>query len=1309
MGTLHNQSGRTFVVDKIIERKGSLNASAFSRIKTTIEAQTTRKDLDALKEGLEGITSDGVITASEKLGLKREWASLENSYRAINEQFSGNDELKDNPAYTALVSYYNQLKAIMDKILADMSSDYTGDDAKKITDLFIDVYNQIAICQSVLNAINEFVKTYTISVTGDRAIIEGNELTAGIYKGGVEQENPEFINGDYYTWKRLDSPDGFTEVHGKKILLSASDLPLSPCRFSVTWTDPDDSTHSLSLIFEVSYGTIKEWAWSNALTEEELKGLMPSAWANPKPDQIEGMKYLWRRESTDNRKTYQYFRETGEEGEPGEPGEPGKPGEPGEDGVSVTSIVKVYTVCTGDALPTQDSVWTEEAPVRGKGQVLWVRDKITYSDGRVEYTEYAPITGDKGDQGEPGEAGGAPKYYYKFTKTNEPNAWMGGGIIFAYGSAIMAVGGTIMTAGMSAWLDYIPQGEEYEDDFLWTKIVWPDGHYDIVPPAQPGIPARDIRIVASNTSFQLTTRGRVKYEREFTFSLERNYVTGLAHWSIDPPEIEGQLEILESDDPDTFKVKIFADSTIQSFQVSVYCEEFEATRYLRVNGVDGGEATPYYFKVYPPDLENGPFPIYTKNPYSVDDNGCVWPERTPEGDLITGDFILYMTLVRATDTTPESEWTKEGIPFYFDKEKKDWLPLDKNSPAYSESMGTVLGDYVALPSTPVTAGAMFGFFTNLAARYITAFEMILNNGGSFHSEGYQQYDIDNNPGKTGFFMNDKGYAEFQNMVAVGVTARDITATGTFETQDSEGTVFKTSVYIENKTYKSEFSNAFVRYYATQSHTDLGLRVLRVPGSDIVYRDWYAFASALDHSQLGLDVADDNHSSDLDYYSDYLGCMIVASGSYNAGENSSVSKTISINLPDVVVVVRYRYDYYSGRATFNGRMVRNDSTELTFSYSPSSNTPNRIDYEIFSMEPKTGDSITISLSVSGSGYQWANFGFDIFYIAKNIKLPVYDFWDGGEQYHLEYPIGKKACFFVECIGNPSEQTRTEQISVDEFIRIPNVLAVDYSEAVPTETYIPYCGPDVNIYDEVGNNLLGSIYDINSLYPEKVPIFSNYLEIIDNIPFGEYETNPETSFVRWDNGGTQSIIYITVTSYNGRKIIKFYDLLDDIVQDSPFLSIDNKGNARYYDIQIVPIIDQRGIKTSSVYPSQDNACDIGSVANRYRNAYIGNVVTDSITSDTGFYDNRILNAGIIGLTNKYALYIDSVWAHFYDAQWETQEFTVQNGFSIVESGIFLSNITDQSHTPTVTAVTEKSFTVRFWNQSPCAVMCILTPDN
>lgn len=76
----------------------------------------------------------------------------------------------------------------------------------------------------------------------------------------------------------------------------------------------------------------------------------------------------------------------------------------GDDGKGISSIINEFAKNTSQTVaPTTG--WTTSLPARSAGEIIWVRDKVTYTDNTVAYTAPRPQTGDQGDQGGKGDTG----------------------------------------------------------------------------------------------------------------------------------------------------------------------------------------------------------------------------------------------------------------------------------------------------------------------------------------------------------------------------------------------------------------------------------------------------------------------------------------------------------------------------------------------------------------------------------------------------------------------------------------------------------------------------------------------------------------------------------------------------------------------------------------------------------------------------------------------------------------------------------------------------------------------------------------
>lgn len=1345
MSKRHNQAGREFVVDRIIELKSTASSNAYTRVRSQIEQQTANKDIAGLQDALDKITSDGVVTVSEKEALRREWASLQQTYASVNEQFSSDAELSDNPTFTAMKAVYKQLSDLMAKILDDMSSDYTGEDAKQLSDLFASVYNYLTLCQSILNSRDEFLRTYSLQVIGERGILDNTTLTAGIYKDGVEQENPEFIDGQNYTWSRLDQPDGFASQKGKSILLDMDDLPISPCRFSVTWKDSSgEISDSLSVILSLTWGKIIEYAWSNALSVEELEGMMPSAWNNPATPKPSDKKYLWRRESLDNRKTYQYFRENGEDGEPGYQlvltadaviFTADADGIVAEDKLGFISQIVIYHGYDTEDLAgwtlsvTPDQASLISASINATGGIsVTAFDKsidngtLTVKAIKDDITLTKIISIAKSKPGADGESGEPPKYYYKYTKTNDPDAYKGGGILFALGDKLLAVGSTLLTAGMAGWLDHVPEGTQYEDDFLWTKIVHADGSEDIIPPSKPGEPAKDIRIIASNESYQLTTRGIVKADSEFTFTLERNSVTGAATWSLDPPSGTKEMingELIESitgevdeNNPDIFHVYLKARSTIQSFLVSVECENFEATRTLRVNGVDGGTESPYYFKVYPLS-ENDPLPILNRETNALNWNGADanLPTEAPDGQLITGDYILHLVNVieNASDTEPETE----PIPFYYDEETSSWQMLSKDSPYYSEAMGSMLADVVAMPDMPVTVGAMYGFFQNLAAQ--TAFIKYLfshniNFTGAIYAGAYDENG--NNPtGGTGVYISSSGQLNAVNAILTSLYATSVRIEGEFTTEDSQGTIFAATksvttvsasdsetryiaansganeclagapsnmLYLKLSGYSQKFFNGLPNNteifdgnfprdgaFSASGYSYTPYLIDDEDTKDLFGKYIIARKNSLNTSILWLwqDGSDGSpkHASftavfDLTGNNDAIDLLILSTKI--VGRSATGISTIRYGQVKTTVSIIYKYETESGGLSFTQELkswTANDSI-----YNPNNYTTSKMEASLISLPAIPSDitSPIVSRTVSVA------YGFDTniqqAYIPEGqvatIALRTIPNLPAMQYNKLIYPQEQLehnyySYYFVEKVEGFHEQ------GDDLSLSVPAVVKQSATEA----GVFAYSGPTASLYNQ--NDSLICTTSSNSdwldaggrLYMSCYQLYYQLRNLSDGM---HTLTNSYVRLGGEGDNGTTEVTALLVETQSGQILYTLYKADSSVAKTfrywpSPSGMLANSTNRLSGEYSLSVASSTRGVRTASIMPVSDSSYDIGSTGRRFRYGYFDRLYTDRINVDgLSMFDEISLSAPPE----------NSSWVGNIDPYQTTSLFRLPNGFAM-----------------------------------------------
>ena len=121
MSREYNYGGTSLIVDSIDEifESGAVSTKTVNNIKQIIGQQRQTKDINKLKEQIGGAAEDGTISASEKPGLSREWASLVSSYSSIADKFK-NYNLTDNTLFYLLQRKYEELSPIMGEIFANM-------------------------------------------------------------------------------------------------------------------------------------------------------------------------------------------------------------------------------------------------------------------------------------------------------------------------------------------------------------------------------------------------------------------------------------------------------------------------------------------------------------------------------------------------------------------------------------------------------------------------------------------------------------------------------------------------------------------------------------------------------------------------------------------------------------------------------------------------------------------------------------------------------------------------------------------------------------------------------------------------------------------------------------------------------------------------------------------------------------------------------------------------------------------------------------------------------------------------------------
>ena len=335
MGKQTNYGGKEFVVDRVTELFGSNSSmKAINYIKSAVSQQVVNKSLEDIREEISKATADGVITSQEKKGLKREWASLLSGWNSVNGTFSDDDNLSEYHPYISLKEFIAELSTIMDKVFANMDEDYSEDDVSKITQLFVSSWEYIGKCNKFLIDTESLQGRHKLEIQGERDIVSSLDLKAKLYyfENGsyVDVTDSTTYNDSEFRWYKPSAPDN-TITTGRSLTINVGDLEgKSPTQYALIFShnyfgvidDNTDSNVEIVAFFEISYGLLVEYSYSDAETLEELKKDKFLSWASSPGDNTLNKLYCWRRETKDlgqpesNRK-YEYFRETGKKGDDG--------------------------------------------------------------------------------------------------------------------------------------------------------------------------------------------------------------------------------------------------------------------------------------------------------------------------------------------------------------------------------------------------------------------------------------------------------------------------------------------------------------------------------------------------------------------------------------------------------------------------------------------------------------------------------------------------------------------------------------------------------------------------------------------------------------------------------------------------------------------------------------------------------------------------------------------------------------------------------------------------------------------------------
>ena len=189
-----------------------------------------------------------------------------------------------------------------------------------------------------------------------------------------------------------------------------------------------DATKALDATNNSIAGVTTEWYASESPTE-----LYGGTWSEEKPEWNEN-NYIWSRSKAVTQAGVISYSQpscvqgnTGAKGDRGATGPTGAPGSPGKDGTSVTITSQAITYqasSSGTTVPT--GTWVANPPSVAKGQYLWTRTVVNYSDGKktTAYSVgYQGTNGQNGQNGSPGRGLKSTEITYQIwaNGTSTPN------------------------------------------------------------------------------------------------------------------------------------------------------------------------------------------------------------------------------------------------------------------------------------------------------------------------------------------------------------------------------------------------------------------------------------------------------------------------------------------------------------------------------------------------------------------------------------------------------------------------------------------------------------------------------------------------------------------------------------------------------------------------------------------------------------------------------------------------------------------------------------------------------------------------
>lgn len=426
----------------------------------------------------------------------------------------------------------------------------------------------------------------------------------------------------------------------------------------------------------------------------------------------------------------------------------------GSDGISVESIVREYALGSSDKPPSEG--WQPEQPERTDGTVIWVRDKITYTDGKTEYTE--PYIGSGSD---------APKviiqYAWGKSPTIEPtnSLWMWLGKFFIWKNKFVG-------DSQGVWSEKRTEKPSKGIWYLWIRMS-NDGGKTFDNAQCISDVSSSFEIQANPSFYRMTSRKYVKESQviELTCIKTNYYGTAKPIWTLSNVDkicftnetgstiIEGLIY-----EGDRAFVLVQEECIATSFKITCSLEGFEGKELIIAGTYE--QATSQYLG-------------------SVDATiGQDLPTKLEDGSpLMEGDMILYVYQdsygVKHAQYMILADVANPSI-------LGSWTIVISDSHHNAELMLSGIRD--AIINGCDNAFVML-LVEKLVAQYIAAEFIRITGaiyGGSFLEDGTQEKGQDDRPG---FHLSKYGVFQAVSAILKNIIAENGYFTGKFKSQGFE--------------------------------------------------------------------------------------------------------------------------------------------------------------------------------------------------------------------------------------------------------------------------------------------------------------------------------------------------------------------------------------------------------------------------------------------------------------------------------------------------------------------------------------------